>query len=153
MKKVGSKMKTGIDRIFDKTLQDLVRGVRNAKGHEREYVLEAVEEIREELKNPKSDVKSVAISKLCFLHMLGYEMGWASFNIIEVMSSTKERFFANYDILLNILFNNLYYICETWMVANRKTSWLLGGLSVIQREHRCAHAIDEFDQKRHSKGL
>jgi AP-3 complex subunit delta-1 len=108
MKKVGSKMKTGIDRIFDKTLQDLVRGVRNAKGHEREYVLEAVEEIREELKNPKSDVKSVAISKLCFLHMLGYEMGWASFNIIEVMSSTKERFFENYDILPNILFNNLY---------------------------------------------
>ena len=100
MKKVGSKMKTGIDRIFDKTLQDLVRGVRNAKGHEREYVLEAVEGIREELKNPKSDVKSVAISKLCFLHMLGYEMGWASFNIIEVMSSTKEWFFAYYDILL-----------------------------------------------------
>ncbi|CBY42739.1 unnamed protein product, partial [Oikopleura dioica] len=47
MKKVGSKMKTGIDRIFDKTLQDLVRGVKNAKGHEREYILEAVEEIRE----------------------------------------------------------------------------------------------------------
>ena len=32
------KVKSGIDRIFDKTLQDLVRGVRNAKGKEREFI-------------------------------------------------------------------------------------------------------------------
>ena len=31
----------------------------------------------------------MAISKLCFLQMLGYEMGWAAFPIVEVMSSTK----------------------------------------------------------------
>ena len=51
------KVRNGIDRIFDKTLQDLVRGVRNHKGKEREYISEAVEEIREELKHPQADVK------------------------------------------------------------------------------------------------
>ena len=30
------KVRNGIDRIFDKTLQDLVRGVRNNKGREKE---------------------------------------------------------------------------------------------------------------------
>merc|ERR1711937_658477 len=73
------KVRNGIDGIFDKTLQDLVRGVRNNKGKEKEYISQAVEDIREELKHPHCDVKAVAISKLCFLQMLGYEMGWAAF--------------------------------------------------------------------------
>ena len=56
---ITKKVRNGIDRIFDKTLQDLVRGVRNNKGREREYISEAVEEIREELKHPHTDVKGI----------------------------------------------------------------------------------------------
>ena len=56
---ITKKVRNGIDRIFDKTLHDLVRGVRNNKGREREYISEAVEEIREELKHPHTDVKGI----------------------------------------------------------------------------------------------
>jgi len=83
------KVRNGIDRIFDKTLQDLVRGVRNNKGREKEFINEAIDEIRVELKHPQLYVKAVAISKLCFLQMLGYEMNWAAFHIVEIMASTK----------------------------------------------------------------
>ena len=58
------KVRNGIDRIFDKTLQDLVRGVRNNKGKEKEYISQAVEDIREELKHPHCDVKGIFIRSL-----------------------------------------------------------------------------------------
>ena len=93
---VVKKVRNGIDRIFDKTLQDLVRGVRNNKGREKEFINESIEEIREELKHPQTYVKAVAISKLCFLQMLGYEMNWAAFPIVEIMSSTKLRYYIHY---------------------------------------------------------
>jgi AP-3 complex subunit delta-1 len=34
-------------------------------------------------------VKTNAVTKLTYLQMLGYDISWASFNIIEVMSSTR----------------------------------------------------------------
>ena len=34
-------------------------------------------------------VKTNAIEKLTYLQMLGYDISWAAFNVIEVMSSTK----------------------------------------------------------------
>ena len=40
---VVKKVRNGIERIFDKTLQDLVRGVRNNKGREKEFINESIE--------------------------------------------------------------------------------------------------------------
>ncbi|KAG8038163.1 hypothetical protein G9C98_006488 [Cotesia typhae] len=51
------KVKGNFERMFDKNLTDLVRGIRNNKNNE--------------------------------LQMLGYDISWAGFNIIEVMSSGK----------------------------------------------------------------
>lgn len=36
-----------------------------------------------------ADVKATALLKLTYLEMFGYDMSWASFNVLEVMSSTK----------------------------------------------------------------
>jgi len=46
-------------------------------------------EIKKELKQENITVKATAVSKLTYLQMLGYDISWAAFNIIEVMSSTK----------------------------------------------------------------
>lgn len=35
------------------------------------------------------DVKATALLKLVYLEMLGYDMSWASFHVLEVMSSPK----------------------------------------------------------------
>ncbi|KAI2803527.1 hypothetical protein RDWZM_001526 [Blomia tropicalis] len=83
------KVKGNFDRIFDKTLTDLVRGIRNNKENEAKYITQCIEEIKEELRHDSLFVKANAISKLTYLQMLGYDISWSSFNVIEVMSSTK----------------------------------------------------------------
>jgi hypothetical protein len=37
----------------------------------------------------KTDLKATALLKLIYLEMFGHDMSWASFNVLEVMSSPK----------------------------------------------------------------
>ncbi|XP_054722236.1 AP-3 complex subunit delta-1-like [Uloborus diversus] len=86
------KVKGNLERIFDKNLTDLVRGIRNNKDNEAKYIAQCIEEIKEELRQENISVKSNAVAKLTYLQMLGYDISWAAFNVIEVMSSTKFTF-------------------------------------------------------------
>ncbi|KAL3868900.1 hypothetical protein ACJMK2_041656 [Sinanodonta woodiana] len=86
------KMKGTLERVLDKNMQDLVRGIRNHKDNEAKYVAECIDEIKQELRQDNIAVKANAVSKLAYLQMLGYDISWAAFNIIEVMSSTKFTF-------------------------------------------------------------
>uniref|UniRef100_A0A131Z4Y6 AP-3 complex subunit delta-1 n=1 Tax=Rhipicephalus appendiculatus TaxID=34631 RepID=A0A131Z4Y6_RHIAP len=83
------KVKGNIERMFDKNLTDLVRGIRNNKENETKYISQCIDEIKEELRQENMSVKANAVAKLAYLQMLGYDISWAAFNIIEVMSSTK----------------------------------------------------------------
>ncbi|GCC25263.1 hypothetical protein chiPu_0003672 [Chiloscyllium punctatum] len=85
-------VKGSIDRMFDKNLQDLVRGIRNHKEDEAKYISQCIDEIKQELKQDNIAVKANAVIKLAYLQMLGYDISWAAFNIIEVMSSSKFTF-------------------------------------------------------------
>lgn len=75
--------------MFEKTLTDLIRGIRANKKDEQKYVAQALQEIRKEVKEVDPDTKATAIQKLTYLEMMGYDMSWASFHVIEVMSSPK----------------------------------------------------------------
>ncbi|RWS30324.1 AP-3 complex subunit delta-like protein [Leptotrombidium deliense] len=86
------KVKGNFERLFDKDLRDLVRGIRNNKENEAKYIGQCIEEIKEELKQDNIAVKTNAVAKLTYLQMLGYDISWAAFNIIEVMSSSKFTF-------------------------------------------------------------
>ncbi|KAM9330592.1 AP-3 complex subunit delta-1 [Gastrophryne carolinensis] len=85
-------VKGSIDRMFDKNLQDLVRGIRNHKEDEAKYISHCIDEIKQELKQDNIAVKANAVCKLTYLQMLGYDVSWAAFNIIEVMSASKFTF-------------------------------------------------------------
>lgn len=76
--------------MFEKNLQDLVKGIRSAKGDVNIYISQAMQEIKTELKSTDPFVKAQAVRKLTYLHMLGYDMCWAAFHVVEVMS--YERF-------------------------------------------------------------
>ncbi|PAA75783.1 hypothetical protein BOX15_Mlig015612g2 [Macrostomum lignano] len=86
------RVKGVLDHVLDKNLQDLVRGIRNHKDTEGKYISECIEEIKQELKQESLVVKANAINKLVYLQMLGYDISWAGFNIVEVMSSPKFTF-------------------------------------------------------------
>ncbi|XP_068238241.1 AP-3 complex subunit delta-1 isoform X2 [Palaemon carinicauda] len=83
------KVKGNLERMFDKNLTDLVRGIRNNKETEAKYIAQCMEEIKTELRQDNLAVKANAVAKLTYLQMLGYDISWAGFNIIEVMSSSK----------------------------------------------------------------
>ncbi|KAM9244955.1 uncharacterized protein PS065_002840 [Dugong dugon] len=84
-------VKGSIDRMFDKNLQDLVRGIRNHKEDEAKYISQCIDEIKQELKQDNIAVKGNAVCKPTYLQMLGYDISWAAF-IIEVMSASKFTF-------------------------------------------------------------
>ncbi|KAI0240347.1 AP-3 complex subunit delta-1 [Lamellibrachia satsuma] len=86
------KVKGTLERVLDKNLQDLVRGIRNHKDTEAKYVAECIDEIKQELRQDNMSVKANAVCKLMFIQMIGYDISWAAFNVIEVMSSTKFTF-------------------------------------------------------------
>uniref|UniRef100_A0A0X3P8N0 AP-3 complex subunit delta domain-containing protein n=2 Tax=Schistocephalus solidus TaxID=70667 RepID=A0A0X3P8N0_SCHSO len=85
-------VKTTIERAFGKTLSDLIRGIRAHKEDETKYIVECIDEIKQELRSGNISVKANAVTKLAYLQMLGYDISWAAFNIVEVMSSTKFSF-------------------------------------------------------------
>ncbi|KAK3048134.1 AP-3 complex subunit delta [Extremus antarcticus] len=75
--------------MFEKDIAQLIRGLRAHKGNEREYIQEALKECRKEVKGQDMDQKAAALLKLVYLEMFGHDMSWASFNVLEVMSSQK----------------------------------------------------------------
>ncbi|KAJ5157571.1 AP-3 complex subunit delta [Penicillium canariense] len=75
--------------MFEKSLYDLIKGLRNHKGGEDEYVQDCLRECKAEIKSQDMDKKATALLKLIYLEMFGYDMSWASFHVLEVMSSSK----------------------------------------------------------------
>uniref|UniRef100_A0A2K6JXW5 AP-3 complex subunit delta-1 n=1 Tax=Rhinopithecus bieti TaxID=61621 RepID=A0A2K6JXW5_RHIBE len=60
-------VKGSIDRMFDKNLQDLVRGIRNHKEDEAKYISQCIDEIKQELKQDNIAVKANAVCKLTYV--------------------------------------------------------------------------------------
>ncbi|KYK54322.1 AP-3 complex subunit delta [Drechmeria coniospora] len=78
-----------LGKMFEKSLYDLIKGLRNNKGNEKEYIQKTLKECRAEVRSQDMDLKATALLKLIYLEMLGYDMSWASFHVLEVMSSAK----------------------------------------------------------------
>ena len=55
------KVKGNIERLFDKSLNDLVRGIRNHKDDEAKYIAGCLEEIKLELRQHNTAVKGCSI--------------------------------------------------------------------------------------------
>ncbi|CAN6664320.1 AP-3 complex subunit delta [Trichomonascus vanleenenianus] len=77
--------------VFEKSLHDLIRGIRSAKDPQaREaFLKDALADCRAEVRNPDMETKTMAVLKLAYLEMYGYDMSWASFHVLEIMSSPK----------------------------------------------------------------
>lgn len=75
--------------MFEKDIYQLIRGLRAHKGNEREYIQSSIKECRKEIRSQDMDQKATALLKLVYLEMFGHDMSWASFNVLEVMSSPK----------------------------------------------------------------
>ena len=75
--------------VFEKTLTDIVKGIRTSKRDTGLYISSCIAEIKSEINSTDPHTKANALQKLTFLQTMGYNMSWASFATIEVMSSAR----------------------------------------------------------------
>jgi len=75
--------------VFEKSLTAMVKGIRANRGKETEYIGTCIQEIQKEVVSSNFATKSMAILKLAYLSMLGYDMSWATFAVVEVMSHQR----------------------------------------------------------------
>ncbi|KAG0187198.1 AP-3 complex subunit delta-1 [Apophysomyces sp. BC1034] len=115
--------------MFEKSLTDLIRGIRANKKNEQKYIAVCLQEIRTEVKSNDADIKATAVAKLTYLQMLGYDMSWASFHIVEVMSSPK------------ILQKRTGYLAAT-QSFQQDTDVLMLTTNLIKKDLASANALD-----------
>ena len=53
--------------MWERTLQDLIRGLRSNKGDEAKFISQAVDEIRREIKSKDMELKAGAVLKLTYV--------------------------------------------------------------------------------------
>lgn len=75
--------------VFEKSLTAMVKGIRAHRGKETEYINTCLGEIHKELQSKNLSTKSGAVLKLAYLNMLGYDMSWSTFSVVEVMSHNR----------------------------------------------------------------
>ncbi|GLJ10009.1 hypothetical protein SUGI_0120040 [Cryptomeria japonica] len=81
---------TIMESFFQKSLEDLVKGLRVQMIGESRYLSKALDEIHKEIKSTDHETKAVALQKLTYLNMLqGFDMSWAAFHVVEVMSMPR----------------------------------------------------------------
>ncbi|KAJ3116946.1 AP-3 complex subunit delta-1, partial [Nowakowskiella sp. JEL0407] len=83
-------------QYFYVNCKDLIRGIRSHERDKEKYISSCLNQIRSQIAKSDPDTKAALVAKLCYviafpqkLHMMGYDMNWASFYILEVMSSSK----------------------------------------------------------------
>ncbi|KAA3459753.1 AP-3 complex subunit delta [Gossypium australe] len=79
-----------MDSLFQRTLEDLIKGLRQQLIGEQAFISKALEEIRKEIKSTDLSTKSTALLKLCYLSNLHFhDMSFAAFHALEVLSSPR----------------------------------------------------------------
>ena len=77
--------------MFEKSLQDIVKGIRANKRDPSAYISQVISECKKELRDSDPFIKALAIRKLTYLQMMGYDMSWAAFQVVEVRSADAQR--------------------------------------------------------------
>ena len=86
------KTKASTMRLFQKSLRDMITGIRSHKDSQKEFINKCLSDIRAEVVSSDIRTKAVAIEKATYLHSLGYSMHWASFHVVELMSTTNVKY-------------------------------------------------------------
>jgi AP-3 complex subunit delta-1 len=115
--------------MFEKTLTDLVKGIRSHKHNEDGYIRTSITEIKNELQTQDIKKKAIAIQKLTYLHMLGYDMEWAAFQVLEVISSP------------NFLYKRMGYLAAS-QSFNKDTEVLVLTPQTIRKDLRSSHQYE-----------
>ncbi|KDP20144.1 hypothetical protein JCGZ_05913 [Jatropha curcas] len=77
-----------MDTLFQRTLDDIIKGLRHQQTGESAFISKVMEEIRREIKSTDLHTKSIALHKLTYLNSIHFiDISWAAFHAIECISS------------------------------------------------------------------
>jgi len=79
-------------RLFQKNLRDMITGIRSHKDKQKDFMNKCLQDIRAEVVSNDVRTKAVAIEKATYLHSLGFNMNWASFHVVELMSTPNVKY-------------------------------------------------------------
>ncbi|KAI8429903.1 hypothetical protein MSG28_000381 [Choristoneura fumiferana] len=88
------KVKGNFERMFDKNLTDLVRGIRNNKDNEAKYIAQCMEEIKVELRQDNIAVKANAVAKLTYGFHPGYQGFFCATNVMLTSHTSAKEIIA-----------------------------------------------------------
>ena len=75
--------------LFQNSLAEVVRKIRNSKKNENETIQHCLNEIKSEISSTAQSVKVTAVIKLTYFAMLGYNADYGAFHVIEVMADPQ----------------------------------------------------------------
>ncbi|KAE8665519.1 AP-3 complex subunit delta [Hibiscus syriacus] len=79
-----------MDSLFQRSLEDLIKGLRQQLIGEQAFISKSLEEIRNEIKSTDLSTKSTALLKVSYLSNLHFhDMSFAAFPALEVLSSPR----------------------------------------------------------------
>ncbi|GMI99524.1 Adaptor protein 3 delta, delta-adaptin, PROTEIN-AFFECTED TRAFFICKING 4 [Hibiscus trionum] len=79
-----------MDSLFQRSLEDIIKGLRQQLIGEQAFISKALDEIRKEIKSTDLSTKSTALLKLSYLSNLHFhDMSFAAFPALEVLSSPR----------------------------------------------------------------
>ncbi|KAK9278689.1 hypothetical protein L1049_028263 [Liquidambar formosana] len=79
-----------METLFQRTLDDIIKGLRLQLIGESAFISKAMEEIRREIKSTDPHTKSTALQKLTYFNSVhGLDMSWAAFHVVEVIGSSR----------------------------------------------------------------
>lgn len=77
--------------MWERTLQDLIRGLRANKNDESKFIAQAVDEIRKEIQSRDMEIKAAAVLKLTYVSTFGllvFAVHHSSLKVSSPLSST-----------------------------------------------------------------
>ncbi|PSR85382.1 AP-3 complex subunit delta like [Actinidia chinensis var. chinensis] len=81
-----------MDSLFQRTLEDLIKGVRLHLVNESTFISTSLDEIRREVRSPDHDTKAAAVQKLTYFRSLhGVDDSFAAFPAVELAASPHFR--------------------------------------------------------------
>ncbi|EEH52155.1 uncharacterized protein MICPUCDRAFT_29852 [Micromonas pusilla CCMP1545] len=104
LKPESSMMGSASTYMFQKNLKDMITAIRAQKGDgsQKNFINKCLQDIRTEIVSPDVRTKAVALEKATYLHTLGFNMNWASFHVVELMS-----------VSVNVKYKRVGYLAAT----------------------------------------
>ena len=121
--------------MWERTLQDLIRGLRANKKDESKFIAQAVDEIRKEIKSKDMEIKAAAVLKLTYVCV--------SSSLISENNATNSCGQATHDGLRHGMG---VFPCSGGHVGSKNTledHWISSSSGVVQGGHGRAHAYHE----------